>query len=98
MNRLTRATGPRFRQVRLGLLCGLLAAALTGALANPALANGRDHRHMSHRRARHYRPPPRYVGPSYQGYYQQPNVYYSAPPVVYQPQGPSINFSIPLFR
>ncbi len=99
MNRLTRATGSRAGRVRLGLLCGLLAAALTGAAAAPALADGHDHRHQGRHDDRGRRgPPPRYVGPSYQGYYQQPNVYYSAPPVVYQPPGASINFSIPLFR
>ncbi len=103
MNRLTRATGSRADRVRLGLFCGLLAAALTGAAAAPALADGHDHGprgrddrgHDDHGRRG---PPPRYEGPGYQGYYQQPNVYYSAPPVVYQPPGASINFSIPLFR
>ncbi|HVB69555.1 MAG TPA: hypothetical protein VNE67_17035 [Acetobacteraceae bacterium] len=108
MNRLTRATGSRAGRARLGLLCGLLAAALTGAAAAPALADGHDYGHHDdrghyddrghHDDRGHRGPPPRYIGPSYQGYYQQPNVYYSAPPVVYQPPGASINFSIPLFR
>ena len=99
-----RAFGP----LRVTLLCGLLAATLTGVLARPALAdgNGHDrndrghyrHGHDEHGGWQHRGPPPPYDGPRYQGYYRQPDVYYSAPPVVYMPPGGSLNFSIPLFR
>lgn len=102
------ATRRAFGPLRVTLLCGLLAATLTGVLAGPALADGHDHDRNDHG---HYRqghdehggwhrrgPPERYDGPRYQGYYRRPDVYYSAPPVVYLPPGGSLNFSIPLFR
>ena len=116
MDRLTRTSGPHVGRVRLGLLGGLLVAALTVGLAAPVLADGynqgrqgggpghqwQGQRHGPGPRGRNNwhrgRPWARYQGPRYQGYYQQPNVYYSAPPVVYQPPGASVNFSFPFFR
>ncbi len=94
------ATRPRARRVRLALLGGLLAATLTGVLAAPAMADqGHDHGGWhGHGGDRGRGPPRRYDGPRYQGYYQDPNVYYSAPPVIYQPPGASLNFSFPLYR
>ena len=104
MNRSIRAIRPRARRVRLVLLGGLLATTLTGVLAGPVQADGYEHgpgrrAWQDHGREHGRGPPPRYEGPRYQGYYREPDVYYSAPPVVvYQPYGPSLNFSFPLFR
>ncbi len=104
MNPSIHADPPPAHRVRLLLLGGLLAATLTGGLAGAARADGPGHGGWGHGRNQqghwHRRgPPPRYEGPRYQGYYQQPNVYYSAPPVVmYQSPGPSLNFSFPLYR
>ncbi len=109
MTRSIRATRRAFRPLRVTLLCGLLAATLTVPLVRPALADGNDHWRHDHghnqhrhdedgRRQHHGPPPPRYEGPNYEGYYRQPDVYYSAPPVVYQPPNASIYFSFPLFR
>ena len=104
MNRSIRAIRPRAHRVRLALLGGLLATTLTGVLAGPVRADGYEHgpgrrAWQDHGREHGRGPPPRYEGPRYQGYYREPDVYYSAPPVVvYQPPGPSLNFSFPLFR
>ncbi len=96
MKRSNSAIRPRAQRVRLVLVGGLLAGTLTGVLASPVRAEG-DHGRYEHGHGRG--PPRRYDGPSYQGYYRDPNVYYSAPPVMmYQPPGPSLNFNFPLFR
>jgi hypothetical protein len=85
--------------LRLVVFFALGAVTLTGSLAGPAYADDREwngsrqeHAHQQvqqqeHRREQH----------QYQGYYRQPNVYYSAPPVVYQPRGASIYLGVPYF-
>jgi hypothetical protein len=90
--------------LRLVVFFGLAAAAMTGSLAAPAFADDHDNRNQQWNRSRqehahqqvqhqeHWREQQRY-----QGYYRQPNVYYSAPPVVYQPPGESIYFGFPYF-
>ncbi|HVC59396.1 MAG TPA: hypothetical protein VND19_03390 [Acetobacteraceae bacterium] len=77
--------------LRLAMLGALAAATLTGTLAGPAFADGHDrdrerHRNDARREPRHYE------------YYRQPDVYYTAPPVVYAPPGVSINLGFPLYR
>lgn len=99
MNRSNRAIRPRAHRARLILLGGLLAATLTGVLAGPARAEDGGRGRNEHGHWQRRGPPERYDGPRYQGYYRDPNVYYSAPPVVmYQPPGASLNFNFPLFR
>jgi hypothetical protein len=67
------------------LLAVLANASLVGILATPAYA---DNDHGNGDRNRHWNQP-RPVQPRYHyGYYRQPDVYYSAPPVVYQPYYP----------
>jgi hypothetical protein len=90
--------------LRLAVYFGLAAAALTGSLSGPSYADENDnrdrqwngshqeHAHQQVRQQEHWQEHQRY-----QGYYRQPNVYYTAPPVVYQPQGPSIYLSLPYF-
>jgi hypothetical protein len=90
--------------LRLVVFFGLASAIVTGSLAGPAYADYHDNQNgqwhgsrQEHARQQvqhqeHWREQQRY-----QGYYRQPNVYYSAPPVVYQPPGASIYLSIPYF-
>jgi hypothetical protein len=90
--------------LRLVLFAGLGAAGLTGSIAAPAHANNQEngdrqwngsrqeHPHQQVQQQQHWQEQHRY-----QGYYRQPNVYYSAPPVVYQPPGASIYLGIPYF-
>jgi hypothetical protein len=64
---------------------GLAAATLAGPMAGLARADNRDH-------GRHDR------RDWHEGYYRRPDVYYSAPPVVYPPYGyyqqPGATFSL----
>jgi hypothetical protein len=72
--------------LRLVVFCGLAAATVTGSLAGPAYADDHDnrnrqgngsrqeHAHQQVQHQEHWREQQRY-----QGYYRQPNVYYSAP-------------------
>jgi hypothetical protein len=90
--------------LRLVVCFGLAAAAVSGSLAGSAYADDHDnrnrqsngsrqeHAHQQIQHQEHWREQQRY-----QGYYRQPDVYYSAPPVVYQPPGASIYLSIPYF-
>lgn len=95
---------PGARRARLALLSGLVAIALATVLAGQARADGynrgpprRGQEDYGHGHGRG--PPPRYRGPGYGGYYRNPNMYYSAPPVMmYPPPGTSLNFIFPLFR
>ncbi len=98
MNRSIHAIRPCTRSVTLALLGGLVIIAMTAVLIGPVHADGRDHRDWQRHGEDRGRGPPRYDGPRYQGYYRQPDMYYSAPPVVYQPPGASLNFSFPMFR
>jgi hypothetical protein len=34
----------------------------------------------------------------YDSYHRRPDVYYSAPPLVYQPPGASLNFTFPFYN
>jgi hypothetical protein len=68
-----------------------LATALIGTLAATAYADGHDNRDRKHDESRRDDRRPVEV-------YRQPDVYYSAPPVVYAPPGASLNFSFPLYR
>jgi hypothetical protein len=83
----------RFRRLATGF--GLAAATLLGPLAGVSYADDHDRR----AEVRHDR------GPDHgwrEGYYHRPDIYYSAPPVIYPPMGyyqqPSatLNFSFPL--
>jgi uncharacterized iron-regulated membrane protein len=88
----------------LAVCFGLAVATLTGSLAGLAHADDNDnrnrqwngsrqeHAHQQVQQQEHRREPQHY-----QGYYRQPNVYYSAPPVVYQPPGASIYLGFPYF-
>ena len=82
-----RAANGRPSSYRFLLCLGLAAATLAGPLASAARADDRDHD-----RGRHERDGWR------QGYYHRPDVYYSAPPVVYPPYGyyqqPGATFSL----
>ncbi|HXA25973.1 MAG TPA: hypothetical protein VNW90_27140 [Acetobacteraceae bacterium] len=90
--------------LRLVAFFGLAAAILTGSLAGPAYADDQDnrnrqwngsrqeHAHQQVHQQEHWQEQHRY-----QEYYRQPNVYYSAPPVVYQPPGATIYLSVPYF-
>ena len=74
--------------LRLAMFCGLAAMTLTGALAVPAYAdNDHDNRNKQWHESRREQP-------RYYGYYGQPNVYYTAPPVVYAPPGALLNINI----
>jgi hypothetical protein len=90
---------------RLAVFCGLAATALSGTLNYPAYAdNDNDHQN------KHWNNP-RQVQAHQQNWqqthwqaqrYHQPDVYYTAPPVVYPPPGyyqqqpgPSLTLSIP---
>ena len=75
-----------FSALRLAVFCGLTAATLTGALAVPAYADNDDHGNRNTHWHEGWREQPHY------GYYGQPNVYYTAPPVVYAPPVASFNF------
>jgi len=80
---------------------GLAAATLTGTLAGPAYGqdNG-NQRHQAPRYAPMHRAPPPQYNNGY--YYNQPNVYYSAPPVFvappvyYEQPAPLLMFNFPL--
>ncbi len=74
--------------LRLAMFCGLATVTLAGALATPAYADN-DHDNRDKRWNQSRREQPRY-----EGYYGQPNVYYSAPPVVYAPPGALFNLNI----
>jgi hypothetical protein len=83
---------------------GLGAAVLVGSLAGPAYADDHDNRNQQWNGSRqeHAQQQARqqerwHEQHQYQEYYRRPNVYYSAPPVVYQPPGPSIYLSLPYF-
>ncbi len=78
---MTNKASDRFSASRLrhAVFAGLAVATLTGALAVPAYADDdHDKRDKRWNESRHEHP-------RYTGYYGQPNVYYSAPPVVYAP-------------
>ncbi len=104
MTRIIQTIPPGARHARLALLGGLLAIALATVLAGHARADGynqgpprRGPQDNGHGRGRG--PPPRYQVPRYRDYYRDPNVYYSAPPVVmYELPSASLNFMFPLFR
>jgi len=85
----------RINSCRTALFAACAAVALTGALATPALADN-DHgyqnrnwnqSHQEQARQRAWQQQRWQEAHRYDGYYRQPNVYYTAPPVVYQPQG-----------
>jgi hypothetical protein len=90
--------------LRLIVFFGLAAATVTGSLSGSAYADDHDNRNrqwngsrQEHARQQvqhqeHWRGQQRY-----QSYYGRPDVYNSAPPVVYQPPGASIYLSIPYF-
>jgi hypothetical protein len=90
--------------LRLVAFFGLAAATLTGSLAGPAYADDHDnrnrqsngsrqeHAHQQVHQQEHWQ-----EQRQYHAYNRQPDVYYSAPPVVYQPPGASIYLSIPYF-
>jgi hypothetical protein len=94
--------------LRLVVFCGLAAAAFSGTLACPAYADndhGKGHGNWNKRwnesrqenwQRTHWREQHRS--------YRQPDLYYTAPPVVYSPPGyyqqqpgPLLNLSIPFF-
>jgi hypothetical protein len=96
--------------LRLAVFAGLTAVALAGTLAGPAYADD-DHGNQNKRwnESRQEQAHQKAVQQAQwreahrnDGYYRQPDVYYSAPPVVYQPQGyyqqpgASLNFNFPL--
>jgi hypothetical protein len=76
-NRLT--AGHPAASIRLAVCLGLATATLIGTLAGPAYADN-DHDNWNGNGNRHWHQP----APQ-RNYYRQPNVYYTAPPVVYQP-------------
>jgi hypothetical protein len=102
INRIrARCPGPTFR---LAVFCGLAAAALSGTLACPAYAdNENDHRnkHWNESRQAQAHQQNWQRAQWQEQRYRQPDVYYTAPPVVYPPPGyyqqpgPSFTFSIP---
>jgi hypothetical protein len=77
------------------VLSACAAIALAGVLATPAFADkdhdyqnkGWDHSHQEQAHQRAWQQQHWPEAHRYDGYYRQPNVYYTAPPVVYQPQG-----------
>ncbi len=83
---------------RLAAILGVAAATLVGPLAWPAQAdNNHDRRNEPRQRQVHRQEPRR--GASYD---HRPDVYYSAPPVVYEPPayqqpGPGLSLTIPFF-
>ncbi len=96
--------------LRLVVFCGLAVAALSGTLACPAYADN-DHGNGQGNGNKHWNEPRRENWQrtrwqeqhrSYDNY-RQPDVYYTAPPVIYPPPGyyqqagPSLNFNIPFF-
>jgi hypothetical protein len=90
--------------LRLVVFFGLATATVSGSLAGSAYADDHDNRNRQSNGSRqehanqqvqhqeHWREQQRY-----QSYYRRPDVYSSAPPVVYQPPGASIYLSIPYF-
>lgn len=104
MVRCIRATGggdsaaTRALGLRLAAILGLATAMLAGPLTWPAHAdNGHDRRNEPHQQQAH-RQEPRHDG----GYDHRPDVYYGAPPVVYEPPvyqqpGPVLSLTIPFF-
>jgi hypothetical protein len=84
-------SGRRVSVGRFALCFGIAAAALIGPIASTAHADNRDRR-PEYGRDHGWR----------EGYYHRPDVYYSAPPVVYPPTGyyqqpgVSLNFAFPL--
>ena len=80
-------------RITCSLLAALGTASLVGMLATPAYAdNDHDNRYGNGNgngnRNRHWNQPQPVQHRYYDGYYRQPDVYYSAPPVVYQPYYP----------
>jgi hypothetical protein len=98
--------------LRLAAFAGLTAATFTGTLAGPAFAdNDRDNQNKRWNESRQEQANQRAwqqerwrEAHRYDNYYRQPDVYYTAPPVVYQPQGyyqqpaASLNFNFPFYR
>lgn len=94
----------RLPALRLAALAGLTAATLAGPLASSAWAdNDHDRRNEPHRQSEpHRQQAHRQEPPHYGGYDHRPDVYYSAPPVVYEPPvyqqpGPVLSLTIPFF-
>jgi hypothetical protein len=93
--------------LRLAMALGVAATVLTGTVSVPAHAESEGPpEHSQHLRGtsghgggRYRGAPPTY---HYDNYYRQPDIYYSAPPVVVVPQGyyqqpaPALIFSFPL--
>lgn len=100
--------------LRLAVFCGLAAAALSGTLASPAYADNDD----GHGNQNKQRNEPRQRQQAHQQNWQQahgqeqhryydndrqPDVYYTAPPVIYPPPGyyqqpgASLTLSVPFF-
>jgi hypothetical protein len=104
-NRIRVRTAPR-----LAVFFVLAAATLSGMLATPAFAdndydnrnNGWNQSRQQQARQRAWQQERWREAHRYNRYYRQPDVYYTAPPVVYQPpgyyqqSGPSINLNFPL--
>jgi len=96
-----------FAAVPLTLLCGLAAATLAGMAATSA-AHAADHddHDRGHRQVhREFHPNERSrEARRYDDDDRRPDVYYSAPPIVYQPPiayqqpGASLNFIFPFYR
>lgn len=93
MTHSSRTGRPGFRY-RVALCLGLAAATFCGPLTGLARADDDDWHHERHERHwRHHE--------WREGYYRQPDVYYSAPPVVYPPYGyyqqpgATFSFSVP---
>ena len=91
------------RQNRMLLL--LAAATMAGLAAFSAHAEQDEHyKHPQEAHREEHRQVVRHDEHRYDGYYRQPNVYYTAPPVIYPPAGyyqqpgVSLNFNIPLIR
>jgi hypothetical protein len=75
--------------IRVAVLAAFATAFLVGMLATPAYAdNDHDNGNGHGNRNRHWNQPQPVQHRYYDGYYRQPDVYYSAPPVVYQPYYP----------
>lgn len=90
-----------------GLFLGLGVAILAAGLAGPAQADDRDHGNYNGGRDQPHRPPPpphvvqhdqRRPPHPYDDRDRGPDMYYSAPPVIYQPPGPSLSIILPLYR
>lgn len=90
-----------------GLFLGLGIVTLAAGLAGPAQADDRDHDNRDGDRHQPHRPPPphqvvqhdQWRHPHrYDDRYREPDMYYSAPPVIYQPPGPSFSVIVPLYR